>query len=125
MFSRLLSRIDQRARIPYGVGLYAIGDIHGCADLLADAFDLIDDDIARTRPARACHVFLGDYIDRGPDSRRTLDLLVGRARTHESVFVRGNHEAILSDVLRRDDLVPDWLRLGGSTTLMSYDVLVP
>ncbi|CCD91752.1 Serine/threonine protein phosphatase I [Bradyrhizobium sp. ORS 375] len=125
MFSRLLSRVDQRARIPDGLALYAIGDIHGCADLLADAFALIDEDIARTRPERAIHVFLGDYIDRGPDSRRTLDLLLARARRHPSAFVRGNHEAILSDVLRRDDLVSDWLRLGGSTTLMSYDVLVP
>lgn len=125
MFSRLLSRIDQRARVPDGIVLYAIGDIHGCADLLADAFDLIDQDIARTRSARAIHVFLGDYVDRGPDSRRTLDLLITRARSHESVFVRGNHESILSDVLQRDDLLPDWLRLGGAATLMSYDVLLP
>ncbi|MGJ5206453.1 metallophosphoesterase family protein [Bradyrhizobium sp. HKCCYLR20261] len=125
MFSRLLSRVDQRARIPDGLTLYAIGDIHGCAGLLADAFALIDEDIARCRPARAIHVFLGDYIDRGPDSRRTLDLLIARAGRHPSAFVRGNHEAILSDVLHRDDLVADWLRLGGSTTLMSYDVLVP
>ncbi|MGJ4927580.1 metallophosphoesterase family protein [Bradyrhizobium sp. HKCCYLS2038] len=124
MFSRLLSRVDQRARIPDGVALYAIGDVHGCADLLADTFDLIDEDIARSRPERVIHVFLGDYIDRGPDSRRTLDLLISRARRHPSAFVRGNHEAILSDVLRRDDLIHDWLRLGGTTTLMSYDIMV-
>jgi len=122
MFSRLFSRFDQRARLPEGLRVYAIGDIHGCADLLSGVFDLIDDDLARSRPQRAIQVFLGDYVDRGPGVSRTLDLLIARGQTHEAVFLRGNHEAILSDFLRDHRVLTDWLRLGGATTLMSYGV---
>lgn len=114
-------RGGRHACLPPGIRLYAIGDIHGCADLLVRALALIDDDIARARPSRAIHVFLGDYIDRGPDSSAALDLLIARARTHEAVFIKGNHEAILIDILRGGSAA-DWLRLGGATTLMSYDV---
>jgi serine/threonine protein phosphatase 1 len=122
MFRGLLSRLDKRARLPEGLRIYAIGDLHGCADLLENAFAIIDDDLAQSPASQALHVFLGDYVDRGPQVKRTIDLLIGRAREHRSVFIRGNHEALLWDFLSDPSLLTEWLQLGGATTLMSYGV---
>ncbi|EHR01458.1 metallophosphoesterase family protein [Bradyrhizobium sp. WSM471] len=118
------SRFDRRARLPKGVRIYAVGDLHGCADLLAGAFDLIDADLARSRPEQAIQVFLGDYIDRGPDAKRTIDLLIDRGQRHETVFVRGNHEALLLRLLDDPKMLPNWIKLGGMTTLMSYGITI-
>lgn len=63
---------------------------------------------------------MGDYIDRGPDSRSTIDLLIERSRRGNTVFLKGNHEAFLEQVLRDPSRVPDWFRVGGIQTLMSY-----
>jgi serine/threonine protein phosphatase 1 len=76
--------------------------------------------VAHSRPYRAIEVFLGDYIDRGPDSRSTIDLLIRRARRGNAVFLRGNHEAFLAEVFRDPLRIPDWLQVGGLQTLMSY-----
>lgn len=122
MLKALLSRLDRRARLPKGVRLYAVGDIHGCADLLTTAFGLIDEDLARTKPGRVIQVFLGDYVDRGPNTRRTLDLLIGRGQVHETIFIKGNHEALLMEFLADPLRLPEWLQLGGAATLMSYGV---
>ena len=64
--------------------------------------------------------FSGDYIDRGPDSCRTVDLLIERGRRHESVFLKGNHEAFLFDVLKDPTQLQDWKQYGGLQTLTSY-----
>ena len=63
-------------RIPEGVSIYAIGDVHGRSDLLDRLFSRIDDDLVANPVPRPIHVFLGDYIDRGPDSYGVLDRLV-------------------------------------------------
>ena len=63
------------ASTPANVRIYAVGDIHGRADLLADVIARIDDDIARRPIRHAIEVYLGDYIDRGPDSKAVIDLL--------------------------------------------------
>lgn len=122
MFRGLLSRFDKRARIPKGVRIYAIGDLHGCADLLENAFAIIDRDLVRNRPERVLQVFLGDYVDRGPKVSQTIDLLLDRARHHETVFIKGNHEELLLSVLADPSPLSDWLQLGGATTLMSYGI---
>jgi len=54
-------------------------------------FAAIDHHLARSAPIRALYVYLGDYIDRGPASRQTIDMLIERSRCHESVFLKGNH----------------------------------
>jgi serine/threonine protein phosphatase 1 len=77
-------------RIPEGVSIYAIGDVHGRSDLLDRLFSRIDDDLVANPVPRPIHVFLGDYIDRGPDSYGVLDRLIQRAETHEAVFLKGN-----------------------------------
>jgi serine/threonine protein phosphatase 1 len=111
-----------KPKLPGGIRIYAISDIHGCADLLQDVFAAIDHHLARAGPARALHVFLGDYIDRGPASRQTIDLLIGRSRRHESIFLKGNHEAFLFEVLQDASRLEAWKEYGGFQTLMSYGV---
>jgi len=106
--------------LPNGVRIYAISDIHGRADLLEQMFTVIDRDLRTLGSTRAIHVFLGDYIDRGPESCRTIDLLIERGRKHESVFLKGNHEAFLFDVLKEPSQLQDWKEYGGLQTLTSY-----
>lgn len=72
-------------RLPNGFRIYAIGDVHGRADLLQSLFSAIDADLNRSKPERAIEVLLGDYVDRGPNSRAVLDLLIERSQTHETV----------------------------------------
>jgi serine/threonine protein phosphatase 1 len=110
----------RKPRLPDGIRIYAISDIHGCADLLQQLFTVIDRDLATIGSKRAIHVFLGDHIDRGPDSSQAVDLLIERGRKHESIFLKGNHEAFLFDVLRDPSLLPDWKQYGGLQTLTSY-----
>ena len=115
-------RTNSRPRLPDGIRIYALTDIHGRADLLRQMFAVIDADLARTRSARAIHVFLGDYIDRGPDSRGTIDLLLQRAERHECVFLKGNHEYLMLQMLSDPARYHEWKQFGGLQTLMSYGV---
>ena len=106
--------------------LYAIGDIHGQLAQLVEAIDWIEKDGGPAAPI----VFLGDYIDRGPDSRGVLDLLIqGRDAGRNWTFLKGNHDRMFEWFLQtpsRADphLFTDlsWLheRLGGQDTLRSY-----
>src|ERR1700694_5595090 len=109
-----------RPSLPDGLRIYAISDIHGCAELLQQMFTVIDNDMARLGSVRTLHVFLGDYIDRGPASRQTIDLLIERSRRHESIFLKGNHEAFLFEVLQDASRLEAWKQYGGFQTLMSY-----
>ncbi len=92
----------------------AIGDIHGCPDALAALIDAVapgrDDTV----------VTLGDYIDRGPNSRGALDRLITLAGRCRLVPLLGNHEEALLDALRDKDAQRRWLGLGGADTLRSY-----
>jgi serine/threonine protein phosphatase 1 len=97
-----------------------LSDIHGCADLLERAFDRIDRDMAQHRAARAGLVFLGDYVDRGLDTCRTLDILLDRTRGRSCVFLKGNHEEVLLGFLKDPTLLQDWRQFGGLQTLISY-----
>ena len=83
-------------RLPDGICIYAVSDIHGCADELAKVFAAIDHHLFRVEPKRPIHVFLGDYIDRGPASSQVIDMLIERGRQHETIFLKGNHEALLA-----------------------------
>ena len=121
MLSALRSaKATAKPRLPDGVRIYAISDIHGCAHLLEQMLGVIDADVAHSRPHHAIEVYLGDYIDRGPDSHATLDILIRRSRRGNIVFLKGNHEAFLAQVLRDPSRIPDWFRVGGMQTLISY-----
>ena len=115
-------RIVKQPRLPEGIRIYAFGDIHGRSDLLKEMFTLIDADIARNPVSRPIEVFLGDYIDRGPDFAHTLDLLLERSLYCETVFLKGNHEAYFLEVLRDPAKLDDWRQFGGLQTLMSYGI---
>jgi serine/threonine protein phosphatase 1 len=113
-------RHGAKPKLPNGIRIYAVSDIHGCANLLQDVFAAIDLHMSRSGPARSLHVFLGDYIDRGPSSRETVELLIERSRRHESIFLKGNHEAFLSEVLQDSGRLEAWREYGGFQTLLSY-----
>ena len=110
------------ASAPEGVRLYAIGDVHGHAGMLAEMHLRIARDLA-SRPAddwRVIHV--GDYIDRGPESARALSLAMDYARGGRADFLIGNHEEFMLDFLRepeRADL-DLWMMNGGDATLRSF-----
>lgn len=115
----------RKPRLPDGVRIYAITDIHGCAHLLQPMLRVIDFDVARSRPRYAIEVFMGDYIDRGPDTRATLDIMVERSRRGNVVFLKGNHEAFLVRVFEDPSLFEDWIAVGGTQTLTSYGLAPP
>jgi len=106
--------------LPDGLRIYAISDIHGCADLLQQMFSVIDNDLRNIGSRRALHVFMGDYIDRGPDSFQTIELLIDRARKHETIFLKGNHEALLLGSMGSPEAFQVWRKCGGISTLFSY-----
>ena len=108
------------AAVPHGVRIYAVGDIHGRADLLSSALRGIRLD-CRQRPAdRPITVFVGDYIDRGPNSRAVLDLLLRWREDNEAVFICGNHETFLPRFLANSRTLDAWRQNGGLETLLSY-----
>jgi len=94
--------------------LLAVGDIHGCLDLLRQL-------LVQVAPgAEDQVVFLGDYIDRGPDSRGVLEFLLEfRKRWPQTVFLKGNHEAMLLDYLAGRKRLR-YLLNGGENTLYNY-----
>ena len=110
--------------LPEGQLLYAVGDIHGRADLLDDMLRRIGDDAQASGPAdEATLVFLGDYVDRGPDSRAVVErLLDGLPVGFEIHFLKGNHEAMLLDFLEEPWRLEHWLMNGGEATMRSYGV---
>lgn len=121
MWRQLISGTKQRLpRLPDRVRIYAVGDVHGRADLLDQVLSRIDADLTAYPECHPLQVFLGDYIDRGPFSRAVLDRLIKRARTHEIVCLKGNHETYVFEFLQNPAILADWRQLGGLETLMSY-----
>jgi serine/threonine protein phosphatase 1 len=106
------------AKLPNGLRTYAIGGIHGRADLLVVLFRQIDVDCKLSSPRRPIVVFVGDYIDRGPASREVLDLLIGYERTKETIFLRGNHETFVHRFLSEPAILDEWRLCGGLETLL-------
>lgn len=91
----------------------AIGDIHGCVESLKALWEKLEP--WKDRP----HIFVGDYIDRGPDSKGVVDFLLEVKDERKTVFLRGNHEVMLINSLETGNKTL-WLRNGGETTLQSY-----
>jgi serine/threonine protein phosphatase 1 len=100
---------------------YAIGDVHGCLDKLIGLMALCYAD-ADKRPAK--FIFLGDYIDRGPDSQGVVEYLnaLQKDRPHDIICLMGNHEDMLLAAVDAPDWEENWLRNGGVQTLQSYGV---
>jgi len=92
----------------------AIGDIHGCALALESVLNAI-------QPGGEDRlIFLGDYVDRGPDSRAVLELIMDTAYRCRVVPLLGNHELMLLAAFESVDFMPFWLQCGGQETVDSY-----
>ena len=92
----------------------AIGDIHGCINALKTLAEFVafrhDDTI----------ITLGDYVDRGPNSRAVVDFVIELGKSHTHVPLRGNHEIMMLDSRESASWLEAWLRYGGAETLRSY-----
>jgi serine/threonine protein phosphatase 1 len=100
--------------------IFAIGDIHGRLDLTMAALDAIENRAASADSFRV--IFLGDYVDRGPDSRGVVELMMTLSRDHRYVCLKGNHEAMMVQSLAggaTEDFIR-WMDNGGRQTLDSY-----
>jgi serine/threonine protein phosphatase 1 len=111
--------------IPPGMRVYAIGDIHGRIDLLQRIeYRITEDTQVTPADVRSTVVYLGDYIDRGPDSSAVIRHLMSRPPVAGTdIFLKGNHEQSLLDFL--DDpnrIAAQWFDFGGIATLMSYGI---
>lgn len=112
------------ARVPPGVCIYAIGDVHGRCDLLEALQERITDDAAQLTPGTSrVVVYMGDYVDRGLESRQVIQHLIERPLAgFDSVHLLGNHDAWFLSFLVDPKVGPTWLRYGGDVTLHSYGV---
>lgn len=110
--------------IPAGERVYAIGDIHGRLDLLDALLEQIEADQKYRSEARTTLIFLGDLIDRGPDSAGVVERAIALRRSGRSVrFLKGNHEEVFLKAAAGDPAAMRFLiRIGGRATILSYGV---
>lgn len=120
---RALRKPTKKFLLPEHARVYAIGDVHGRADLLERLFSQIEFDQALYPAHQSTIVFLGDYIDRGPDTRHVIDTLLRFKETHESVFLKGNHETFVRRFLKDPATLDEWRFCGGLETLISYGLM--
>ncbi|MEP1144650.1 MAG: glycosyltransferase [Henriciella sp.] len=121
---RPVTRVTQ---VPEGNCVYAIGDVHGRFDLLDALIKQIEDDAATLEPnTKTTIVFLGDYIDRGLQSRQIIDLFLSdRLSAFETVYLMGNHEEALLNFVQDPNFGEKWAMYGGAETLFSYGLQPP
>jgi serine/threonine protein phosphatase 1 len=111
----------QEGAIPDGTLVYAIGDVHGRADLLDELLGKVEPDALAHDADRRILLFVGDYIDRGPDSAGVIERITrGLPQGFEALCLKGNHEAMMLDFLARPERLGLWLHNGAITTLASY-----
>lgn len=110
-------------RVPDGTRVYAVGDIHGRADLLRSLHRKILDDAADAEAQRLVVVYIGDYVDRGPDSFGVVDMLIEEPLAgFERHHLKGNHEDFLLRFLETGSHGEVWMINGARATLGSYGV---
>ncbi|WP_343546655.1 metallophosphoesterase [Sphingobium yanoikuyae] len=131
LISLLRGKVEQSPRIPEGMRVYAVGDVHGRQDLLEDLLCRLVEDNARRPPAQVLYIFLGDLIDRGPASAGVVNLVLDFATRHDCRFIRGNHEEVLLQLLDEEagdgstESARMFARIGGRQTALSYGVPEP
>lgn len=116
--------------IPAGQRVYAVGDIHGRADLFAGLINAIDVDDRRRNALLGPHgvaphttvILLGDLIDRGPDSRGVVDLAARWGRRRQVRVLLGNHEEMFLKSLDNIEVLRQFLRFGGRETVLSFGI---
>lgn len=123
----IASAVTRVAAVPPGLCLYAIGDIHGRRDLIERLIQQISEDAAQL-PAgvKPQVIFLGDYIDRGLQSKDVIDYFInGDLERFDPVYLMGNHEEALLRFLNEATFGSQWTRYGGAETLYSYGLAPP
>ncbi len=132
MISSLFKRRPRTAspaapETPSGVVVWAIGDIHGRLDLLRPLVEAIMADADAAAADRKVVIFLGDYVDRGPDSCGVVRYLAGLPadRGIEWRFLKGNHEEAMLDFLANPGAGARWCEYGGDAALKSYGLRPP
>ena len=109
-------------RVPEGRLVVAIGDLHGRLDLLEQLWPMIEATARVSAARQRTLVFLGDYVDRGLQSRQLIDRLLSGFPGYEAVFLKGNHDETLLQFLDDPQLGEVWRNFGGIETLHSYGV---
>lgn len=128
MMKSLFSRKKKRERplpaVPAGQRVYAVGDIHGRQDLLEQLLTKIDEDNAQRGKAQTHLIFLGDLVDRGPDSKGVIEALLDLSKSRDNIrFLTGNHEEVMIGAHKGDpSMVRFFCRIGGRETILSYGV---
>jgi serine/threonine protein phosphatase 1 len=112
------------ARVPPGVCIYAVGDVHGRVDLLETLQIRITEDAAQLTPGTGkIVIYMGDYVDRGLESRQVIQRLIDEPLPgFQSIHLLGNHDAWFLSFLVDPKVGSTWLRYGGDVTLHSYGV---
>lgn len=110
------------AALPSGLRVYAVGDIHGYSNLLETLAQAVAADLRRDPPARSLAVFVGDYVDRGPDSAGVIERLVQGRFPTPIVTLRGNHEDMMMRALAPSGDMDHWCDMGGLETIASYGI---
>jgi len=125
LFNRRKRHGGASPQVPPDEQLYAIGDIHGRSDLMRQMLDRIDAELAVQKAPRQHIIFLGDYVDRGPDTRGVLEILTALCDCEDIILLAGNHEEFMLAALEDFTEFSSWIWAGGRETLLSYDINVP
>ena len=128
MISRLFKKFQKPPKppvtphVPENHRIYSIGDIHGRADLLEQLHEKIKTD-AKTYTGKKTIVYLGDYIDRGEQSRQVIETLLSNPlEDFNAIHLQGNHEKAMLDFIEYPGAAAAWLTFGGRETLNSYGI---
>ena len=115
----------QEASIPDGERVYIIGDIHGRNDLLNELLAVISKDSQNSPNIKKSLIYLGDYIDRGPNSKGVIDTILSTQLPNVTpITLMGNHEQSMLGFLNDPEANSDWLKFGGAETILSYGVSI-
>ena len=130
MIWRILIREKRKpfqATVPDDIRVYAIGDIHGRADLLRQMHQMILEDASKKGASlQNLIIYLGDYVDRGLESRDVIELLMSSSLPgFQSICLKGNHEDLFLRFLEDPGIGPSWFDLGGNATVYSYGLGIP
>lgn len=127
MFEPLLRKFRRKeaargASVPDGERVYVIGDVHGRLDLLEAMVRAIEEDDGKAGAAETTVVFLGDLVDRGPDSCGVIRLAMLWTEYRRIRFLMGNHEEMFLASFKNLDMLRQFLKVGGRETILSYEI---